>query len=258
MMPQGKGMRGNGGSGGGGNGGRRVGRAPYSSSQEGIEAFDGPRSSAADTGRSDEADEVDDGHRHDHRDHNHQGTANVQEGEALRGRFSYLDIADRVKSLLTNADDHVRQQQSCANYASRCTYLNTQRCLARSLESVPGIKSASQPPRRDKQRDGHSPLGLISNTSNITYSVAVDCRVCLGESTAVRPVFFVLLFRGSSSRRAQPAHKCRETIIMLIPEMYETCKMLLFARAEDSSRLPTDSPLGRCRPSSRASGMPRL
>lgn len=105
-------MRGNGsgGGGGGGSGGRSSGRAPYSSSQEGIEAFDGPRGSAADADRSDGAIEVDDGHRRNHDNHDHhQGTAKGQE-EAFRGRFSYLDIADRVKCLLTNTDDHVRRQ----------------------------------------------------------------------------------------------------------------------------------------------------
>lgn len=123
MMPQGKGMRGNGGGGGGGggSGGRSSGRAPYSSSQEGIEAFDGPRGSAADADRSDGAIEVDDGHRrhHDNHDH-HQGTAKVQE-EALRGRFSYLDIADRVKCLLTNTDDHVRRQTIVHSTTYCCT-----------------------------------------------------------------------------------------------------------------------------------------
>lgn len=110
-MPQGKGMRGNGGgggSGGGGSGGGSGGsrRAPCSSVQEGIDAFDGPGGSVADSDRSDEVMEIEDSHHHDRRDH--QSGAKGQ-GEALRGRFSYLDIADRVKCLLTNADDHVRQ-----------------------------------------------------------------------------------------------------------------------------------------------------
>lgn len=120
-------MRGNRG-GGGGSGGRSSGRAPYSSSQEGIEAFDGPRGSAADADGLDEAinrdgDDNDD-HGHDH--HDHQRTRKVQ-GEGLRGRFSYHDIADRVKCLLTNADNHVRQHQRTYSLYTLCFVLSMQR-----------------------------------------------------------------------------------------------------------------------------------
>lgn len=107
MMPQGKGMRGNGGGGGSGGGGGGSRRAPFSSAQQGIDAFDGPADSVAGSDRSDEVMEIEEGHHQDR--HDRQGRAKEQE-EALRGRFSYLDIADRVKCLLTNADDHVRQQ----------------------------------------------------------------------------------------------------------------------------------------------------
>lgn len=135
MMPQGKGIRGN----GNGGGSRSSGRAPYSSSQEGVEVFDGPRDPVADADRSGEAIDMDDGHHHQHHDrhdhHQHQGKAKAQE-EALRGRFSYLDIADRVKCLLTNADDHVRETTTtitirAPNHDLR-TYLY---CLTHSLDA---------------------------------------------------------------------------------------------------------------------------